>query len=126
MKTLVKSTRQLLLLISIILLLSSCYTYKEVINDKYAVGQNKEETITENIKIGDNILLVLNGKTYTNLTVTGIDEQMLSISRHVDGVQFFHLIYIPYIQKLEKLVPDPMYTLGAGYSALLVLIFLLV
>ena len=125
MKTALKVINQLCLA-CVALLLSSCFTYKEVFNDKYYVEENKTEVLMASVAVGDQIQIRVNGKTHHYLMVTGINDQILSVSKYIDGIQHYYKVYIPYIEKLEKQTPDPMYTLGAGYSAMLLFIFLLV
>ncbi len=108
-------------------MLSSCYTYKEVFNDKYYVEKDKVGVLVEKLEVGDWIYVKVNSKNYRSLQVIRIDDKTLSVSMwNSEGVVSYHPLYIPYIQKLELRVPDPMYTLGAGYSSLLLLFFLLV
>jgi len=125
MKTTIKVINQLCTT-CMVLLLTSCYTYKEVFNDKYYVEDNKTEVLMESVAVGDFIQIRINGKTHHSLKVTGIKDQILSVSKYIDGTLHYYTLYIPYIEKLEKQVADPMYTLGVGYTSLLILFFLLV
>ena len=127
MKRLDNVTVKVLFLIVSSVMLSSCYTYKEVFNDKYNVEEDKVGVLVEKLEVGDWIYVRVNGKKYGNLQVTGITDQILSVSMwNSEGVASYYPLYIPYIQKLELRVQDPMYTLGAGYTALLLIFFLLV
>lgn len=127
MKRLDEVPIKVLYLILFSVILSSCYTYKEVLNDKYYVEENKVRVLVEKLEVGDWIQVKVNGKNYSGLQVTGIDDKTLSVSmRNSEGVVRYYPLYIPYIEKLELQVPDPMYTLGAGYTSLLLLFFLLV
>ncbi len=125
MKTTIKVINQLCTA-CMALLLTSCYTYKEVFNDKYHVEDNKTEVLRQSVAVGDLIQIRVNGKTHHYLKVTGITGQKLSVSKYIDGTLHHYIVYIPYIEKLEKQVADPMYTLGVGYTSLLILFFLLV
>ena len=123
MKTLLQIPGVLLLA----LMLSSCYTYKEVFNDKYYQEPDKHVVVGEKVEAGDWIYVVVNDREFRNLRVTAIQNETLSVSVWEAGeLKSYHSLHIPYIQKLEVQVPDPMYTLGAGYSSLLVIFFLLV
>ena len=127
MKRLDEVTVNVLYLTALSVMLSSCYTYKDVLNDKYYVEENKVKVLVEKLEVGDWIQVKVNGKNYSGLQVTGIDDKTLSVSmRNSEGVVRYYPLYIPYIEKLELQVPDPMYTLGAGYTSLLLLFFLLV
>lgn len=105
--------------------MTSCITYKEVFNDKYYVEEDKTSIVVENVNIGDWVGIKVNGQKHYNLLVTGINERTLTVSKHVDNVKHYYPIHIPYIEKLEVQIPDPMYTLGAGYTSLLLIFFLL-
>ena len=125
MKTAIKGINQICTA-CLVLLLTSCYSYKEVFNDKYYVEDNKKEVLTESIEVGDFIQIRVNGKTHHSLRVTGINDQILSVSKYIDGKEHYYTLYIPFIEKLEKQVADPMYTMGVGYTSILILFFLLV
>ena len=127
MERLVRIIAKVLYLLAFSAMLASCYTYKEVFNDKYYVEEDKPGALAENLEVGDLIFVRVNGKDFTNLQVTGVSEQTLSVVWYNhQGMKDYHTIYIPFIQKLEVQIPDPMYTLGAGYSSLLILFFLLI
>ena len=126
MERLVRIIANVLYLLAFSALLASCYTYKEVFNDKYYVEEDKPGALAEKLEVGDRIFVRVNGKDFTNLLVTGVKDQTLSVVWYNEGMKRYHTIYIPYIQKLEVQITDPMYTLGAGYSSLLILFFLLI
>ena len=116
-----------LYLLAFAAMLASCYTYKDVFDVRYDSQDGMEATLLDNVEKGDWIMVKINDKSYGGLQVTGIDANSISVMRFLpDGRKNYHILYLSYIQKLEVQVPDPMYTIGAGFSALLMFFYILV
>ena len=124
MKTLL---RYFILWMVVCLVNSSCVQYKYVLkNDPQNPSSEVEEAYKE-VEPGDWVTVVVNSRTFNHLEVTDIDSQKMNVRQYITADTWkSHTVYLEYIDKLIVEDLEMTYPIGAPFTAVLVILFLLV
>ena len=115
-------------LLSAWILVGGCYSYNGVFDKESDPLAGRIEAAVSEIRSGDYINIVVRGEDHRDLQVLNITNgtrgcRISTLSPYPDYQ--YSTVSVSEIDRLEVRRPDSTYTLGAGYSTLLLLFFLL-
>ena len=122
-----RKTRLYHLVILFFLSFCSCVNYKYVLKNDPQNPTTEVEKVYQEIKKGDWVTVVVNKRPHYNLEVQRIDDVKMVVRQYRTKEDWKeHTIYLEYVNKIVLQDLELTYPIGGPFTAVIVILFLLV